>query len=59
MCIGACIVSFNMKSWKVIISHKGITLELKIEAISSSEAGLSAERIYSGCIVNHISEVIE
>lgn len=46
-----------MKSWKVIISHLGSTLELKIEAISSSEASLSAERIYSGCIVKHILEI--
>lgn len=46
-----------MKSWKVVINYFGDTLEVIIEAKSYAEACLSAERIYSGCTINEISEI--
>lgn len=46
-----------MKSWKVVINYFGNIFQVIIEAKSYAEACISAERIYSGCIINEISEI--
>lgn len=46
-----------MKSWKVVIIYLGNTIEVVIEAKSNVEAGISVERIYTGCIVKLITEI--
>ncbi len=46
-----------MKGWKALIEYNGVTIELRIEARSYSEACLAVERMYPGCIVKSISEI--
>jgi len=46
-----------MKNWKIKIEYNNKTIEILIEARTYSDAYISAEIKYPGCVVKSVSEI--